>query len=97
LSAVPDRICLACGTRYTPPDPPWALAALWIAAGSFLALAGVILFDPFDILFGWRSGQILAFRIAALACAILGIAVAISAVRKARQRTATTTTDHPNG
>ena len=35
-----DRICLACGTRYSPPTPGWA-AGFFISAGSILVAVAV--------------------------------------------------------
>ena len=38
VAFVRDRVCTACGTRYTPPTPKWAALA-FILAGAFLPLA----------------------------------------------------------
>jgi hypothetical protein len=35
-----DRICLACGSRYTPPTPTWARGAFALIGIGFLGLGG---------------------------------------------------------
>lgn len=39
VAYVHDRVCLACGTRYTPPTPAWARVAMTMVGLALLAVA----------------------------------------------------------
>lgn len=68
----PDRICKACGTRYTPPTPPWA-GTVFVLAGLLLASVGLYL-----IFFGNGKGFDTIFG---LLPALMGIAAIVHGVR----------------
>jgi hypothetical protein len=72
-----DRVCKACGTRYTPPTPVWA-AFVFLLAGLPLAAFGVL-----GVVFRLASGNPLG--IPAMACegflGLLGILSIVQGVR----------------
>ena len=61
-----DRVCTACGTRYTPPTPFWAAVLLVAAGGIFLGgdvfFAGTVIYGMLfwerkpDLCFGLEMG-----------------------------------------
>jgi hypothetical protein len=68
VAYVSDRVCRACGTRYTPPTPIWA-GILFLFAGLTLPFLGLVLtsllVDPFSIAGLICEGSIAALGVAA--------------------------------
>jgi len=71
-----DRICKACGTRYTPPTPSWA-------AGAFLVIGLVLLVGCV----GSIAVRIYSGRVVAIVGAIPEIGLAIVGILAIRQAT----------
>jgi hypothetical protein len=75
VAFVSDRVCRACGTRYTPPTPVWA-AVLFLLSGLTLPFLGLVLttllVHPFSF-----AGLICEGAIAAL-----GVVVFIGGIRE---------------
>jgi hypothetical protein len=86
VAFVSDRVCKACGTRYTPPTPVWA-AALFLLAGLTLPVLGFVLtcllVDPFSFVGLLCEGAIAALGVAAF---IGGIRELHNAERARRRR-----------
>jgi hypothetical protein len=45
VAFVPDRVCEACGTRYTPPTPRWAGGLIMLCGVGMLGFGALIVVD----------------------------------------------------
>lgn len=70
-----DRICKACGTRYTPPTPRWA-AAVFVLVGLPLAALGLL-----DLFRGPSDKFALFELLFSLALVVAGILAIVHGVR----------------
>jgi hypothetical protein len=81
ITFISDRVCKACGTRYTPPTPAWA-GVIFIIAGLLLGGFGAI-----SVFFHFMSANPLG--IPAMACegflGFLGILAIIHGIRSLLQ------------
>jgi len=68
-----DRICKACGTRYTPPTPAWA-AIVFIVIGAVLAVgAGIAVLVSMRSPSGMPPACEIVLGVIGIACVIYGI------------------------